>query len=199
MCHGPGKLGFKSDSIAAQSALNFCMSLISKECVTFEGYTLDRSLWRLTWGSEPIALAQKTFDLLVYLLDRRDRVVGKEELLQALWPKLVVEESNLSQQVFLLRKALSRHESGAKLIETVAGRGYRFTGQAIAVPSADQMDSQPVTSTGQQGAARAAIDEEFESEPRPASALPALALPAPAISARLKGFLVAAAGMPGIA
>jgi eukaryotic-like serine/threonine-protein kinase len=54
-------------------------------------------------------------------------VVGKEELLQALWPEQFTEESNLTQHVFLLRKALSRHDSGLKIIETVPGRGYRFT------------------------------------------------------------------------
>ena len=181
------------------------MSLIPKECITFEGYTLDRSLWRLTWGGEPIALAQKTFDLLIYLLDRRDRVVGKEELLQALWPKLVVEESNLSQQVFLLRKALSRHESGAKLIETVAGRGYRFSGLPIAAPATDQPDGQAVVPTGPGSRAQAAVDGDLpiESDSVPAPASPVPSLPVRAPFARRKAlfvgvaFLVLACGILG--
>ena len=61
-------------------------------------------------------------------------VVGKDKLIAVLWPKQVVEESNLTQQVFLLRKALSRHSSGAKIIETVPGRGYRFAAPIEFIP-----------------------------------------------------------------
>jgi hypothetical protein len=59
-------------------------------------------------------------------VDHADRVVWKDELLRALWSESFVEESNLTQHIFLLRKAFSRHESGTKIIETVPGRGYRF-------------------------------------------------------------------------
>ena len=59
-------------------------------------------------------------------MDHADRVVWKDELLRALWSESFVEESNLTQHIFLLREAFSRHESGTKIIETVPGRGYRF-------------------------------------------------------------------------
>jgi DNA-binding winged helix-turn-helix (wHTH) protein/tetratricopeptide (TPR) repeat protein len=104
------------------------MSFISSSLVMFEEYEIDRARWQLTWRDETIPLNRKTFDLLLYLVDHADRVVGKEELLRTLWPESFVEESNLTQHIFLLRKALSRHESGAKIIQTVAGRGYRFAG-----------------------------------------------------------------------
>jgi eukaryotic-like serine/threonine-protein kinase len=104
------------------------MSVQRSDLVLFEGYAIDRSRWTLRWLDETsIPLSRKTFDVLLYLIDHRDRVVGKDELLQALWPGQIVEESNLSQHIFLLRKALSRHASGAKIIETIAGRGYRFS------------------------------------------------------------------------
>jgi DNA-binding winged helix-turn-helix (wHTH) protein/tetratricopeptide (TPR) repeat protein len=103
------------------------MLLETNDLIRFEGYVIHRPGWTLKWGEEPIALNRKSFDLLVYLIDHRDRVTSKDELLTALWPDQFVEESNLTQQVFLLRKALSRHESGRKIIETVPGRGYRFT------------------------------------------------------------------------
>jgi DNA-binding winged helix-turn-helix (wHTH) protein/tetratricopeptide (TPR) repeat protein len=93
----------------------------------------------MSWRGEPIPLNRKTFDLLLYLVDRRDRVASKDELLKALWPDQFVEESNLTQHIFLLRKALSRHESGAKFIETIPGRGYRFTASVEAPPLAAQM------------------------------------------------------------
>jgi DNA-binding winged helix-turn-helix (wHTH) protein/tetratricopeptide (TPR) repeat protein len=116
------------------------MSLIGNAFIKFEDYEIDQARWQLSWKSEPVPLTRKTFDLLMYLVDHADRVVGKDELLQTLWPGSFVEESNLSQHIFLLRKALSRHESGAKIIETVPGRGYRFAAAVqVEPPAADRM------------------------------------------------------------
>ncbi|WP_158944729.1 winged helix-turn-helix domain-containing protein [Granulicella sp. S190] len=103
------------------------MLLEINNLIRFERYVVDRSGWTLKWEQELIALNRKSFDLLIYLIDHRDRVCSKDELLAALWPDQFIEESNLTQQIFLLRKALSRHESGGKIIETVPSRGYRFT------------------------------------------------------------------------
>ena len=110
------------------------MPFIGNALVKFEDYEIDRARWQLSWKNEPVPLTRKTFDLLVYLVEHADRVVGKDELLQTLWPGSFVEESNLSQHIFLLRKALSRHESGAKIIETVPGRGYRFAAAVTTDP-----------------------------------------------------------------
>jgi len=112
------------------------MSLIGNALLKFEDYEIDRARWQLSWRDEPVPLTRKTFDLLMYLVDHADRVVGKDELLQTLWPGSFVEESNLSQHIFLLRKALSRHESGVKIIETVPGRGYRFAAAVTTDPPA---------------------------------------------------------------
>jgi DNA-binding winged helix-turn-helix (wHTH) protein/tetratricopeptide (TPR) repeat protein len=115
------------------------MSLTFSGLIRFEEYEVDRSCWQLSWHGEPLPLNRKTFDLLLYLVDRRDRVVSKDELLQGLWPGQFVEESNLTQHVFLLRKALSRHESGRKMIETIPGRGYRFNATVESLPIADEL------------------------------------------------------------
>lgn len=69
----------------------------------------------------PVPIGARGFDLLLALLQRRDRVVGSEELLRLIWPGLVVEENNLRQQVAALRRVL-----GAPAVATVPGRGYRF-------------------------------------------------------------------------
>jgi TolB-like protein len=69
-----------------------------------------------------VPLGSRAFDLLLVLVEHRDRVVGKEELLAKVWPGQVVEENNLTVQVAALRKAI-----GAETIATVSGRGYRFT------------------------------------------------------------------------
>jgi DNA-binding winged helix-turn-helix (wHTH) protein len=103
------------------------MLLEAKSFIRFEGYVVDRSAWTLRWEDDAIGLNRKSFDVLLFLVDHRDRVVSKDELLETLWAGQFVEESNLTQQIFLLRKALSRHDSGRKIIETVPGRGYRFT------------------------------------------------------------------------
>ena len=97
--------------------------------VRFEGYEIDRARWQLRHGDEVLPLNRKTFDLLLYLLEHADRVVSKDELLRVIWPGAFIEEGNLTQQIFLLRKALARFEPGKKFIETTPGRGYR-----IAVP-----------------------------------------------------------------
>ncbi len=114
-----------SDTQAAMRMNRFC----------FCGYVVDRLRWELRWQGRPIKFCRKSFDLLLYLIDHPDRVVGKTELLDELWPGQVVEESNLSQHVFLIRKALALHESGATIIETVIGRGYRFSPELEPVPS----------------------------------------------------------------
>ncbi len=70
----------------------------------------------------PAALGSRAFDVLLALVERRDRVVTKNELLDLAWPGLVVEENNLQAQVSALRRVL-----GPQAISTIPGRGYRFT------------------------------------------------------------------------
>jgi len=70
----------------------------------------------------PAAVGARAFDVLMALIDRRDRVVTKDELFELVWPGLVVEENNLHVQVSTLRKIL-----GARSVATVPGRGFRFT------------------------------------------------------------------------
>ena len=79
---------------------------------------------RVMTGGEPAALGARAFDLLVCLIERRDRVVNKSELMELIWPGSVVEENNLTVQVSALRKLL-----GPQALATVPGRGYRFAMQ----------------------------------------------------------------------
>jgi DNA-binding winged helix-turn-helix (wHTH) protein len=81
---------------------------------------------RRTRGEAHLSPSTKAFDLLLHLVENPDRVVGKEELFNAIWPGKVFEESNLSQTVFTLRKTLGTIESGESVIVTVQGRGYRI-------------------------------------------------------------------------
>jgi len=69
----------------------------------------------------PVALGARAFDLLLALIERRERIVNKNELLELVWPGLVVEENNLQVHISALRKLL-----GPAVIATVPGRGYQF-------------------------------------------------------------------------
>ena len=76
---------------------------------------------RVLARGRPQALGGRAFDLLLALIEHRDRVVGKNELMALVWPGMVVEENNLTVQVSALRKLF-----GANAVATVPGRGYRF-------------------------------------------------------------------------
>ena len=95
---------------------------------TFGRFAILAAERRLLVDGEPVALGSRAFDLLAALVARRDRVVPKEELIEVVWPGLVVEDNNLQVQISALRKVL-----GAQAIATVPGRGYQFT---VAPPAA---------------------------------------------------------------
>lgn len=98
-----------------------------RACVyRFGPFELQAADHVLTRAGRRVALSPKAFDVLRLLVERQGHVVGKRELLDALWPDTFVEEANLSVQVAAARKALGT--DGAGLIETVAKRGYRFAG-----------------------------------------------------------------------
>lgn len=110
----------------------------------FGSYRLDAGLRRLERDGQPVRLAPKAFDILVILIERRDRVVEKGELMRLVWPASFVEEANLSQTIFVLRKTLGAQSDGRPFIETAPRHGYRFAGAvhewsppaAVSVPDA---------------------------------------------------------------
>jgi TolB-like protein/Flp pilus assembly protein TadD len=81
----------------------------------------------LLCGTTPVALTPKVFDTLVILVRNSGHVVNKDDLMKEIWPHTNVEEANLTQNVFTLRKALAQHHKGSSYIETVPKRGYRFS------------------------------------------------------------------------
>src|SRR5262245_7466181 len=95
----------------------------------FRLITVERQLLR---EGEVVQISPKSFDLLLALLERRGRLVEKDELLRSVWPDTIVEEANLASNISLLRKLLgdngngNGNEDGHRFIETVPKRGYRF-------------------------------------------------------------------------
>ena len=92
----------------------------------FGSFTLIPSDQRLLRGTDPLSLAPKLFDLLVFMVERRGRLLTRDELMKGIWPDTVVEENNLTVNVSLLRKILGDAPDGKPYIETIPRRGYRF-------------------------------------------------------------------------
>ena len=93
---------------------------------TFGLFRLDPARRLLMRGEAPVAISPTLFDTLLYLVQNPGRIVSKEELLEAVWPSKVVEDSNVSQTIFTLRKALAAAGAAEPYVITHAGRGYRF-------------------------------------------------------------------------
>ena len=84
---------------------------------------LKRRLWR---ESRLVPITSKTFDVLVVLLEHRDHVVSKDELLNRVWPSTAVNENNLARQISSLRRVLGQRPDQHDFVVTIPGRGYRF-------------------------------------------------------------------------
>lgn len=109
------------------------MSENNVNCYDFDEYRLDVSNYQLSENGEPISLTQKSFELLHFLVENRGRVLRKEELLDSLWEGSFVEEANLTQHIYMLRKALKQKEKKKIYIETIPKNGYRFLGDVVEI------------------------------------------------------------------
>lgn len=95
--------------------------------IVFDEFELDSARRELRMNGEVQTVQPQVFDLLFYLVDNRERVVPKRELLEALWPDSIVTESSIQRAVSLARSALGQR--GAELIQTFPRQGYRFIGR----------------------------------------------------------------------
>ena len=95
----------------------------------FENYCLDADRRELTCGSELIATGPKVFDLLLFLVENREQVVTRDDLLSAVWGGRIVSESTLTSHINAVRKAIGDTGKEQRLIRTVSRRGLRFVGK----------------------------------------------------------------------
>jgi pimeloyl-ACP methyl ester carboxylesterase/DNA-binding winged helix-turn-helix (wHTH) protein len=95
----------------------------------FKDYALDIDRRELKRGGELIAVEPQVFDLLIYLIRNRDRVVSKDDLIEGVWGGRIVSESTLTSRINAARRAVG--DSGAQqgLIKTIARKGFRFVGE----------------------------------------------------------------------
>jgi DNA-binding winged helix-turn-helix (wHTH) protein len=77
-------------------------------------------------GEKPVRLGSRAFDILVTLVERPGELVGKEELMARVWPKMFVESSNLTVHVAALRRVLGDGHDGNRYLVNIPGRGYKF-------------------------------------------------------------------------
>ena len=110
--------------------------LIEMNYLQFGPYTLDRNARQLRRADALLPVSGKALDLLAYMASNPGRPLPKSELLSAVWPGSFVEEANLSQNVFLLRKVFG--PDSASLIVTLPGVGYQFAAEVQTFPTRTQ-------------------------------------------------------------
>ncbi len=114
--------------------------------IRFGPFTLDPAAHLLRRDGEPVALKPKVFDLLLLLAGNPGRLLSKQELMVGLWGGRFVEDSNLTQSVYELRRALGGRRDGVRYLETVPRCGYRFVApvrEETAAPGASPVAAAP--------------------------------------------------------
>lgn len=109
----------------------------------FGEFRVDMQRYLLLRGKDPIQLSPKALKTLLVLIQNRDRVVRKDELLEAIWPDSHVEESNLAQNIFVIRKVLAE-EKADRYIVTIPGTGYRFAAPVTEIRSSSPSFQAPI-------------------------------------------------------
>src|SRR5215204_3876782 len=133
-----------SDLSSIQSQFNLNAGKSGVESVyEFENFRLDAPHLMLYRDEESVNLAPKVVETLLALVERGGEIVSKEMLMKRLWKNSFVEDSNLTQNIYLLRKILGKGADGRDLIETFRRRGYRFTG--VIKPASDSLADELTT------------------------------------------------------
>ena len=113
------------------------MTKYAKHFYDFAPFRVDATERALTRDGQLVPLTPKVFETLLLLVENRGRTVTKEEMIARLWPESFVEEGSLSQNIFLLRKALGGDARGNPIIKTVPKRGYCFVADVTEIREAE--------------------------------------------------------------
>jgi TolB-like protein/DNA-binding winged helix-turn-helix (wHTH) protein len=128
--------------------------------IAFAGHEMDLRRQELRRAGEVVHVEPQVFDLLLHLVRNRDRVVGKDELLDTIWSGRIVSEAALSSRINAVRKAVGDDGERQAVIRTVHKRGFRFVGEVLehggdaeATPQAEPLGDAPSTGDGPASAA----------------------------------------------
>ena len=112
---------------ARRLAYSFGLRGLSRDVqFVFDNHTLDADRRQLRCSSDSIAVEPQVFDLLVYLVQNRDRVVSKDDLIASVWGGRMVSESTLTSRINAARKAVGDSGKDQRIIRTIARKGLRF-------------------------------------------------------------------------
>src|SRR5262249_45486058 len=142
-----------------QLFLKAVMSNSIKQFYELGPFRIDVANRLLLRDGEPLPLTPKAVDTLLALVQHSGQVLKKEELMKLVWPDSVVEEGNLTQNIYLLRKTLSEGSNGQNYIETIPRRGYRFVGAAH-----DEREDAAAPMPAEQTKVQAVIEEKKTNE-----------------------------------
>jgi TolB-like protein len=109
----------------------------------FADCALDVDRRELTRASAPVSIGPQVFDLLVYLVQNRDRVVSKDDLFEAVWRRRIVSESTLTSHINAARRAIGDSGDQQRLIRTVPRKGFRFVGEVRDERRSADIDARP--------------------------------------------------------
>ena len=104
----------------------------------FEDFLLDTEEGLLFRNGEPIPLPRKVFDLLTVFVRSEGRVLTRDEIIQTIWADTTVEQSNLKQSIYVLRRALGESPDENRFIKTLPKRGYRFLAEVKVLPDGNE-------------------------------------------------------------
>src|SRR4030095_12592746 len=144
VCHLPlttrqygenGGLSSKLTLVVSKFILGMAHATVQR-VYEFGDFKIDADHRMLYHQGSEIPLVPKAVEPLLALIERRGKIVSKDELLQAVWPDTVVEESNLFVYLSVLRKTLGTLQDGRPYVETLRRRGYRFNGEVNLVDEA---------------------------------------------------------------
>lgn len=138
-------------------------ALTTADLFLFEGFRLDRSgLARRDESGAfvPVAIGSRALEILGLLIGRAGNLVTRDEIMNAVWPGTVVEDSNLPVQIAALRRLLDNGRAAGSCIQTVPGRGYRFVAP---VRRAETAPAASISGLGNGASGSIAADDEPES------------------------------------
>src|SRR4051812_19003167 len=110
----------------------------------FADHDLDPQKRELRRGEHAIELQPKIFDLLLFLVENRARLITRQELLDAVWDGTIVGDAAISRAIKEVRKAVGDDGEAQKIIKTVHARGFRFIAELVEVDAASVVPTEPI-------------------------------------------------------